>query len=380
MNDLKELFTHGLCTRCTGRIFANIGTGLTNYERGTKLEFAYKAFYGPLDVPDTCRICKGIFNEFNKYYNMSMDAIGNREYSTILVGSKFDPEIMLEEEIIQNKYNNNGESIKKEFNREFGKYFSSLTGKEFSKDPDILIEINTIYDTVELTIKPLYIYGTYTKKRRDIPQTRWINGTGDTLESIIGEILLKITGGKNYKFHGAGREDIDVMMLGNGREFVMQIDDPAIRNISLEHFMEEVNNSGNNVYINGLKFTDKKTIKQIKEAAYDKTYLATVESMDALDEKRFKDAVSKFKNYTISQRTPERVMGNRSDLLRKKEIKYINIEDIHNKEAKIKIRAQSGTYIKELINGDNGRTVPSLSSIYGSELKVKCLDVLKIER
>ena len=42
--------------------------------------------------------------------------------------------------------------------------------------------------------------------------------------------------------------------------------------------------------------------------------------------------------------------------------------------------SQSGTYIKELINGDNGRTVPSMSSIYGKELRVKNLDVIKIMR
>ena len=96
---------------------------------------------------------------------------------------------------------------------------------------------------MNLIIKPLYIYGTYIKKRRDIPQTRWINGSGDSLESLIGEKLLKFTGGNNYKLHGSGREDVDVMMLGNGREFVMEVDSPEIRSFSLKEFMDEVNNS-----------------------------------------------------------------------------------------------------------------------------------------
>jgi tRNA pseudouridine synthase 10 len=344
------------------------------------LEFSYKSFYGAPDVPDSCWLCNGIFNEFDKYFNMVNDAIGKKEYSTILIGSKFDPSIILEEEKIQNKYGNNGESIKKEFNREFGKYFSSKTGKEFSKDADIVIEVNTIYDNVSLIIKPLYIYGTYRKERRDIPQTRWINGSGDTLESLIGEILLKLTGGKNYKLHGSGREDVDVMMLGNGREFIMEVDEPDVRNFSLEKFMENVNNSGENINISNLEFSDKTRIRQIKEATYDKTYRATIECSESIDENKLNIAIDKFENFTISQRTPIRVIGNRSDLVRKKEIKYINIEDIHDKEAIIKIRSQSGTYIKELINGDEGRTIPSLSSVYGCELKVKCLDVLKIER
>ncbi|AGO61001.1 tRNA pseudouridine(54/55) synthase Pus10 [Ferroplasma acidarmanus] len=380
MDDFINLFSHNLCIRCTGRIFANIDTGMTDYQRGTMLAFAYKSFYGTYNAPDTCWLCNGIFNEFDKYFNMVKDAIGTKEYTTILIGSKFDPETLLEEAKIQNKYGNNGESIKKEFNREFGKYFSSISGKEFSKDADIVIEINTIYDNVNLIIRPLYIYGTYKKERRDIPQTRWINGSGDSIESLIGEKLLKFTGGKNYKLHGSGREDVDVMMLGNGREFIMEVDEPEIRNFSIKEFMEEVNNSGNGISISNLEFTGKKRVKEIKEATYDKIYRAVVECNTPINENTLLMAVNTFRNFTISQRTPTRVIGNRSDLIRKKEIKYINIEDIHDKEAVVKIRSQSGTYIKELINGDGGRTTPSLSSVYGYELKVKCLDVLKIER
>ena len=380
MNSIQDLFSHNLCIRCTGRIFASVDTGLTDYERGLKLAFTYKAFFGQVEIPESCYICKGIFDNLGMYLNMAVDAIGSKEYDTFLIGSKFDPDILLEEQKIQNKYGNKGESIKKEFNREFGKYFSEHTGKEFSKNPDILIEINTIYDSVNLIVRPLYIYGTYMKKRRDIPQTRWINGTGDSIESLIGEVLLKYSAGKNYKLHGSGREDVDVMMLGNGREFVIEIDEPVYRNINLNEFMDDVNGSGSGISISNVEFSDKDKIREIKEAAYDKIYMATLESDEEISRDKLESTAMAFKNLIISQRTPVRVIGNRADLIRKKEIKYINIEDIHDKEATIKICSQSGTYIKELINGDNGRTVPSMSSMYGRELRVKSLDVIKIMR
>lgn len=102
----------------------------------------------------------------------------------------------------------------------------NITGKTYSKDPDIIININTIYDYVEINVKSLYIYGVYTKMRRDLPQTRWIHGSGDSIESIIGEELKKITESENYYLHGSGREDVDVMMLGNGREFVIEASNP----------------------------------------------------------------------------------------------------------------------------------------------------------
>ncbi len=380
MKDFKDLFNNNLCLRCTGRIFADVNTGLTNIERGKFLLFAYKSFYGDIEIKDSCWLCNNIFNEFDKYYNIINDRIKNYEYNTFLIGSKFDDELLLNEEKIQNSFGNKGESIKKEFNREFGKYFSLKTGKDFSKNPDILFEINTLYDDVKITVKSLYIYGTYIKKRRDIPQTRWIHGNGDSIESIIGEPLKELTGGKNYKLHGSGREDVDVMMLGNGREFVIEIIDPEKRNISLNEFIEKVNDSKKNVFIYNLEFTDKEKIKEIKEAKYDKTYIASIELPDSIDINRFKEYILLFKDKTIDQRTPLRVLGNRSDLIRKKEIKYINIEDIHNNIARIKICAESGTYIKELINGDNGRTVPSLSSICNSNLQVISLDVVYIGR
>ena len=42
------------------------------------------------------------------------------------------------------------------------------------------------------------------------------------------------------------------------------------------------------------------------------------------------------------------------------------------------IRAQHGTYIRELVSGDDGRTVPSFSSLIDATCKVEVLDVLKL--
>jgi tRNA pseudouridine synthase 10 len=42
------------------------------------------------------------------------------------------------------------------------------------------------------------------------------------------------------------------------------------------------------------------------------------------------------------------------------------------------IETQGGTYVKELISGDNGRTTPSITEIFGFSIVCKKLDVLKI--
>jgi tRNA pseudouridine synthase 10 len=47
--------------------------------------------------------------------------------------------------------------------------------------------------------------------------------------------------------------------------------------------------------------------------------------------------------------------------------------------ATLTIEAESGTYIKELISGDDGRTRPSISEMIGVPCKVAELDVIEIK-
>jgi tRNA pseudouridine synthase 10 len=42
------------------------------------------------------------------------------------------------------------------------------------------------------------------------------------------------------------------------------------------------------------------------------------------------------------------------------------------------VRCQGGLYVKELVSGDEGRTVPSVSSLLGTAAKTLKLDVLKV--
>ncbi len=46
--------------------------------------------------------------------------------------------------------------------------------------------------------------------------------------------------------------------------------------------------------------------------------------------------------------------------------------------AELEIRAQHGTYIRELVSGDGGRTSPSLAGLVGAECQVEVLDVLRL--
>ena len=47
--------------------------------------------------------------------------------------------------------------------------------------------------------------------------------------------------------------------------------------------------------------------------------------------------------------------------------------------ATLTLEAESGTYIKELVSGDDGKTKPNISQMTGAPCKVTELDVIEIK-
>jgi tRNA pseudouridine synthase 10 len=72
------------------------------------------------------------------------------------------------------------------------------------------------------------------------------------------------------------------------------------------------------------------------------------------------------------------VSHRRADKIREKKIFQIEGKFIKPKVFEFIVEAQGGTYIKEIIHGDNGRTTPSFTEIFGFPIECKKLDVLKI--
>jgi len=80
----------------------------------------------------------------------------------------------------------------------------------------------------------------------------------------------------------------------------------------------------------------------------------------------------------IAQRTPVRVSHRRADLVRERVVKGVRVVRSEGKEAELLVTAEAGTYVKEVLHGDGGRTVPSLAGILGVGCEVLELDVVRI--
>ena len=90
--------------------------------------------------------------------------------------------------------------------------------------------------------------------------------------------------------------------------------------------------------------------------------------------------IEKLNGLKIAQRTPDRVAHRRADLIRRRTVfeahsPTIELNDEGLKEVEFTLRCESGTYVKETIHGDSGRTQPCLASMLKSKCRVLWLDV-----
>ncbi len=82
----------------------------------------------------------------------------------------------------------------------------------------------------------------------------------------------------------------------------------------------------------------------------------------------------------LYQRTPDRVAHRRADLIRRRDVIDVNkpiveIMEDGTKEVEFTLRCESGTYVKETVHGDSGRTQPSVASLLKAKCEVLWLDV-----
>ncbi len=346
---------------------------------------------------EDCWICQGLSQEIGKFVDLAIEAVERYQFETFGVGTKVDEEILERDERVRHDLGVDGRDIKTWINRRVGRELEKRSGKRFVfSDYDINIIVDTRFDHVTLQVAPVYVYGRYIKLVRGIPQTKWpcriCRGVGcrrcgytgkqytESVEEIISRVIVEWFEGDDESFHGCGREDIDARMLGTGRPFVVEIKNPKKRKVDLKALEKEINKYANRkVMVKGLRYSDKDEVVRIKNESYTKVYYAKIVCEEDIQEKRLKEALSFLEGKIIKQQTPTRVSHRRADKVREKKIYECKLIWVKEKEALIKIRAESGTYIKELVSGDEGRTKPSLSEILGSRCEVKELDVISVE-
>lgn len=254
----------------------------------------------------------------------------------------------------------------------------------------------------------VFLEGRYRKLSRDLPQTvffcpeckghpRRRHGcercegfgklTRDSVQELIAWVAGKAFGTRKNKFHGAGREDVDVRMLGGGRPFVLELIGPKTFDVDLAELEAEINrrNEGR-LEVRNLHWTEKSRVSALKETRHAKEYEALVELGGAPDPARLEGLCGERR--TVVQSTPQRVAHRRANLDRERWVEIVSlVPESGEREAdaipaplrcRVRLRTEHGTYVKEALSGEDGKSRPSLADLLGVSCRCLELDVLDI--
>jgi len=412
------LLRYPLCDKCLGRFFAQYGIGLSNEERGRAiktllameihrellkgssspsidelkklaenagypLSTLYKSVTGEEISVRKCYVCSNeLMVLIPHLISKAIDLLNNVSIRSFVTAVKSGSSIELREKSIAEELGvESWESIRRELKREIGKAIQRIKDLRVDfKNPDVILLIDLEEKDVKLMLLPLYLKGRYFKLGRFISQMIWIGRDGKkkyklSIEEICRNVL-KVVNGVDVKIHAAGREDVDVRMLGDGRPLIIEVKEPRIKNLSVTTISDLLANNPI-VKVNIEDIARPSDVTKIKEEVHQKVYGILAYSSDGLTAEDIVKITTTFKNADIRQLTPRRVLRRRKEMLRVKKVYEVDGILLNKYLAYFIVRCDGGLYVKELVNGDEGRTQPSFSSVIEKRVDVLFLDVLK---
>ncbi len=405
---VKALLRYPLCDRCLGRLFARLGKGLDNSERGKALktlitmiaergglnEDEAKALLTNVGLPPRemgttvtkCYICGSTLdNLLEQLVSRAIEAVKalKSEVGRFLVCVKSGSQMeKRESEVVGLLGLDTWESVRREVKRYVGKAVAKVLGltPDF-RNPDVYVVVNIDSGDVSVKLAPLIVAGRYVKVGRYISQMPWLRRDGsrkyklsiyDTCYKVV-----EISKGSKLIIHASGREDADSRMLGNGRPIALEVKEPRARSTALSTLKELAEPPW--IYVELDRATSRSFVRLIKTSHSAKVYRVVALSRERLSSEDLAKLESFFRDIVIVQRTPTRVLKRKKDTVRRRRVYGVSTMLHSPYLLEALVRSDGGLYIKELVSGDGGRTTPSFSEVLGKELKPVFLDVLEVE-
>ena len=318
------------------------------------------------------------------------------KYQTFSISTLIPKAWMASEEQEFDRKLKGAESIKNSLNAKIAKELAAKTKKKYIPDGEVRIVFDFTKESAEPEVRaelqPVFVFGRYKKLVPGLSQSRWLcsecggkgcaqcNDKGKHYESIeerIGEVLKRHFDASDYSLHASGREDVDARNTA-GRPFVMELKEPKKRKAQLGRISKEIG-AGKEVEVVDLALVPRSFVEVVTESHFDKEYEAEIEFEKDVGDVEL-EKIKSLSGKMLEQQTPNRVMHRRADLVRKRKvIELTPVKTQDSKHATFRIMAEAGTYIKELISGDEGRTVPSFAGVLGFGAKCMNLTVTRID-
>uniref|UniRef100_A0A3Q2D632 tRNA pseudouridine(55) synthase n=1 Tax=Cyprinodon variegatus TaxID=28743 RepID=A0A3Q2D632_CYPVA len=222
----------------------------------------------------------------------------------------------------------------------------------------------------------VFIAGRYNKFCRSLPQTPWVIDGERRMESSVEELIaapiLSAFRADGFNFSSSGREDVDVRTLGNG-EFLLLYWMVLLTQV----IYTTINDSSEKVKVRDLQIVTREAMSRMKEGEEEKTksYTALVWTQKAIE----KEDIAFIDDIKVSPKTPLRVLHRRALAIRQRVIHSMNARFVDPHHFYLGLKTQAGTYIKEFVHGDFGRTKPNLCQLLKTDTDILELDVESVD-
>jgi tRNA pseudouridine synthase 10 len=179
-------------------------------------------------------------------------------------------------------------------------------------------------------------------------------------------------------------------MLGGGRPFLVELVNPRVvasrvtpdlvaRAAAHRH------RGAGAVAVSGLRLVPRAYAARMRDCEVEKRkryrcVVWTARPVDAAAVRRVLEAGNGDGGVLLKQSTPLRVLHRRTLLVRERRVFETTVVRFINRQAFVMdIVTQAGTYVKEFVHGDNGRTTPSVMEMLGCDADILQLDVAGVE-
>jgi tRNA pseudouridine synthase 10 len=383
-----------LCDRCLGRMFARLGLGWSNSERGKAIKFLvimhlhemlrrgvinkdyikdvminigpisyqlYKNLYNEEPNYKRCYLCNSIIEDFIDKASLQVSyRIDKYNVKKFLIGIRINDDTIIKEESIKSQYKlSYGESIKNELKREIGKKVQQIkpNSKVDFDSPEVVYEISFPDLNIRDQKTSLILFGKYKKA------IRGISIIGPTNYNSILNDLAKIFDSNEIILHLINRDEPDFRTLGKGASIIAEIKKGKL--IELDNKLIEGHNSL--ISIENLELKRGQLSNLLTNKKQNRIYRVLILCENDINDELI-NLVNK-RNLMIEQ------------IINRKKINGLMREiacyKVFDNIMECLISIDDPLYIKEIVNGN--KTTPSISSIIGSNCNIIEGDLLSFE-
>lgn len=398
------LATGPVCDGCLGRCFADRDDDRSSEARGEALRATVAA--PPLDDSADCWVCAGRSPDVDVWTERVLEAVEDIAVETIQVGTRVPDQIEENEVELRESAGldaDAGESINVECNRGVGRQLETrLDATVDFEYPDVVTILDLDSESVELQLNPAYLGGRYRKIEPGLESrsricrvcngegTEWregqsmpcaaCDGSGyDTRASVewhIAEAICEAMDGSAAIFNAAGGEGPDVLVLGEGRPFVVEVKDARSRPPDTAAISDAIHTASDGALtIEGLEPAHRDFVEHLTQTPIRETYRFEVTFDEAVSPAVFADAIETLADASIHQRLTR---GDRvTDEFRK--LGHVSGELTDDTSATIEVHATKGVDLEAVLVGDSDRSDPNLAALVDTEVHVASTAVVAVE-